>query len=251
MWGVKMLQIDEDKLKLLLLNKKNRIEIPKYNGISEIVSSVSIIITLCLSDYSQVSIIKPSYFKIVAWIVAIGILIYGAVTLIKSIRNFYSIDRLYGEIADLDPNAEHPFDIILIKNNPKLGQYLLFNSKRWNCWLFPNYHCSTKLFNQVEEMNYIKNCLKRDLDTPENINIKYIGNQISNKYSVADKINKKYNFHYFVVQNINLNFGKKCMFGFNGKRYCWMTLDKMYSNKNIVKKNEDVLDYIRKKCEIS
>lgn len=246
-----MLHIDEDKLKVLLLNKKNRIEIPKYSGIGEIISSISIIITLCLSDYSQISIIKPLYFKIIAWLIAVGILIYGTNMLRKSIFNFYSIDKLYSEIADLDSKAEHPFDIILIKNKQKSGEYLLFKSKRWNCWLFPNYHCSNKLFNKTEEIIYIKKCIKRDLNISKNVNINYIGNQISSKYSVFDKIYKKYNFHYFTIQYENFDFDRKRKFKFNGKNYCWKTLDKMYSSKNIVKKNKDVLDYVRRKCDIS
>lgn len=245
-----MLHIDEDKLKILLLNKKNRIEIPKYNGTSEIISGVSIIITLCLSDYSQITIIKPLYFGFFAWIIAIGILIYGIITLIKSILHFYSVNNLYSEIADLDQNTEHPFNIILIKNKQDPGKYLLFKSKRWNCWLFPNYHCSTILFNETEEIKYIKNCLKRDMNISNNANIKYIGNNISNKYSFSDKINKKYNFHYFIISNTSFQLNKKYMFKFNGKKYFWKTLDKMYSNKNIVKKNKDVLDYVRQKCEI-
>lgn len=246
-----MLHIDETKLKMLLLSKKNRIETPKYNGVGEIISSISIIITLCLSNYAQITIIKPLYFKIIAWLIAITILIYGIIALIKSLLNFYTIDNLYSEIADLDPDTEHPFDIVLIKNNQKSGKYLLFKSKRWSCWLFPNYHCSSNSFNQTEEIIYIKNCLKRDLNISENVNINYIGNDISNKYSVSDKINKKYNFHYFTIQFINFQFDTKHMFKFNGKRYCWMTLDKMYSSKNIVKKNKDVLDYVRQKCDIS
>lgn len=246
-----MLHINENDLKILLLNRKNKIESPKYNGIGEIISSISIMITLCLADFSQISIINPLYFKLGAWILSLIILIFGVFQFIKSIFCIYSINNLYSEIADLDPNIEHPFNIILIKNNQNSGRYLLFKSKRWNCWLFPNYHCSTNCFNQAEEILYIKKCLNRDLNIPENITVKYIGNEIINKLSVPNNIKKKYNFHYFVITNLHLQFNTKKNFRFNGKQYCWKTLDKMYSNKNIVKKNKDVLDYVRKKCEIS
>lgn len=246
-----MLHIDEDKLKLLLLNKKTRIETPKYSGIGEIISGISIIITLCLSDYSQISIINPLYFKISAWLIAIGILIYGTIMLVKSILNFYSIDKLYSEIADLDPQIEKPFNILLIKSNIKSGKYLLFKNERWNCWFFPTYLCSNDLFSLVEEIPYIKNCLKRDLGLSQNLNIEYIGSHISNKYSFSDKKYKKYHFYYFIIEYINLNINKKYIFNLNGKKYCWKTLDKMYASKNFVKKNKDVLDYVRQKCDIS
>ena len=59
-----MLNINTDELKLLLKDRKNKIERPKYNGMSEIISSISIIITLCLADFSQITLIKPLYFDI-------------------------------------------------------------------------------------------------------------------------------------------------------------------------------------------
>ena len=89
------------------------------------------------------------------------------------------------------------------------------------------------------------------MNISESIAIEYIGNEISNKCSVPNKIEKKYNFYFFIIANIILQFDKKHIFQFNGKKYCWKTLDKMYSSKNIVKKNKDVLDFVRKKCEIS
>lgn len=78
-----------------------------------------------------------------------------------------------------------------------------------------------------------------------------MGNKISEKYSVGDKVNKKYNFHYFEVTSIITDFNDKRTFRCNGKEYCWKTLDQMYADKNIVKKNRDVLDYIRRMCDIN
>lgn len=246
-----MLNIDEDKLKLLLTSKKNKLERPKHSGVGEIISGFSIIVTLCLSDFNQVSIINPMYFKIVTWTIAVCILLFGVFLCIKSIVAYYSIESLYNEIADIDPNTEHPFNIILIKNNRESGKYLLFKSKRWGCWLFPNYHCLKGIYNNKNEILHIKECLERDLNISGNISIKYLGNEISYKYSVSDKVNKKYNFHYFQIDDIKIQLNYKRKFRFNGKKYCWKTLDQMYSSNNIVKKNQDVLDYVRKNCEIS
>lgn len=246
-----MLNIDEDKLKLLLKDQKNKIERPKYNGLSDILSGFSIILTLCFADFSQVTIINPLYFQIGAWILAICILLFGICSFIGSIRNFYSVDSLYSEIADLDPNTEHPFNIVLIKSSPESGKYLLFKSTRWSCWLFPNYHCLASAFDIEAEKAHINKCLKRDLNASNNITITYLGNIISNKYSVGDKINKKYNFHFFEISTIEIQSAKKYSFRSNGKKYCWKTLDQMYSSKNIVKKNSDVLDYVRKNCDVN
>lgn len=244
-----MFNIEEDQLKLLLEKKRKIIERKKYDGIGEIISAISLMITLVLSDFSHLEVIKPGYFKFGAWSIAWIILIYGTYEFIQSLKG-YSIEQLYCEIMDLDPKIEHPFDIIIIRNST-CGKYLVFKSKRWRCWLFPNYHCLEGVFGKAKEIKYIKKCLQRDLNISEDIECKYIGNKLSEKYSAADKVRKKYNFHYFEITNLTFENDKKGRFRSNGKKYCWKTLDQMYANKNIVKKNKDVLDYVRRMCDLS
>ncbi len=242
-----MLNIDEDKLKLLLEKKRKVIERPKYSGTGEIISGISLAITLKLSDFSSLEHVNKLYFKIFVWIIAVGIFGYGVYMFINSIVNFYSVENLYSEISNIDPDAEHPFNIVLIMNSSESGEYLLFKSRRWSCLLFPNYRCSDGIFNEQQEIKHITENLRRDLKIEGKIDIEYIGNEISEKYSVGDKVRKKYNFHYFQVLNYPVEFKNKRKFQYRGKKYYWRTLDKMYSSKNIVKKNKDVLDYIRKK----
>lgn len=244
-----MLNIDEDKLKLLLQNRKNLIEKQKYSGIGDIISGISLAITLSLSDYSQLTFINPVFFKSVAWIITCIILGYGIYQFIKNIKMIYTIENLYSEISNLDPKREHPFDIIVIRDIGMSGRYLTVKSKRWKSWLFPNYHCLDGAFNITEEEKHIKECLKRDLHIKREVTITYIGNEIKEQYSVGDKVNKKYNFHYFQIAGSESIGGGRKRFYCNGKKYCWKTLDEMYSNKNTVKKNENVLAYVRQKCD--
>lgn len=246
-----MLNIDEKQLRLLLERKKGILERPKYSGMGEIISSVSLIVTLVLSDFSNITFVKPLYFKIIAWIIAITVLVYGIFTFIKSLVDTYSVDQLYSEIAGIDPKMEHPFNIVVIRNSCQKGKYLVFKSKRWNCWLFPNYHCSTSVFSKEEELKNVKDNIKRDLNVSEEFNLTYLGDETSEKYSVGDKFVKKFHFFYFEVSDLKIDFSYKRTFRCNGKRYCWKTLDKMYSSKDIVKKNKDVLDYVRYTCDIS
>lgn len=185
-----MLHIDENTLNLFLVNRKNKIENPKYNGIGEIISSISLIVTLSLADFNQVTIINPLYFQIGSWIISIFLFIFGIFIFIKSLINHYSVDNLFKEIVNLDTNTEHPFDIIILKNNDTSGKYLLFKSKRWKCWLFPNYHCSSTPFNKSEETLYIEKCIKRDLKISTSVNIQYLGNDISSKNSVPNNVEK-------------------------------------------------------------
>ena len=245
-----MLNIDEKELELLLEKRKKKIERPRYDGLGEVISSVSLIVTLVLSDFSHLTFIKPVYFKIIVWGISIAVLVRGIYAFIKSITDVYSIGQLYSEISDIDPRVEHPFDIIVIKNEVESGKYLVFKSKGWNCWLFPNYHCLTGDFSKTKELKQIKERVRKDLGISAEINFKYIGNEISRKYSFRDKVNKKYNFHYFQAVDAAIDFKGKRTFRCNGKKYCWKTLDQMYASRNIVRKNRDVLDYVRRMCDI-
>ena len=246
-----MLNIDEKQLQLLLERRRRLIEKPKYGGIADVVSGLSLAVTISLSDFSQITFTKPLYFKCIVWALTCGILVYGVFSLIKSITTFYSIENLYGELSDLDFKIEHPFNIVVIRNTYENGKYLTFKSRRWKCWLFPNYHCLNENFSKTKEAKHIKECINRDINITEDSCVKYIGNEIVTKFSVGDQIEKRYNFHYFEVNNIGVIFNNRQTFRCNGKRYCWKTLDQMYSNKNIVKKNKNVLDFVRHHCDIS
>lgn len=240
-----MLKIDEDKLKLLLEKRKKNIERPKFNGVSDIISGISLMLTIAVADFSAVTITNPQYIKVVGWIIVVAILFYGILSFVRNLKGRYSIDNLYSEIADIDPDTAHPFDIILIKN--KSGEYLVFKSRRWKCWLFPDYHCQSRPFNAQSEQVILTENLKRDLSFDSNI--EFVGDLMSKKYSVGDRVTKKYEFHFF--KSAPQNIDRRKNFRAGGKSFRWMTLEKMYSNKNIEKKNKDVLDYVRKHCDIS
>ena len=246
-----MLNIDEQQLKLLLEKKRKILGRPKYGGIGEIISGISLIITLLLSNFSHLAIIDPLYFKIIVWGISIAVLVYGIYAFVKSIIEAYSVEQLYSEISDIDPSMEHPFNIVVIRDTCETGKYLVFWSKRWKCWLFPNYHCLKEKFSKAKEETYVRECLERDLGAPEDINFRYMGNKLSTKFSVSDKVQKKYNFHYFLAIGNDFHFSKKRTFKYKGKKYCWKTLDEMYADKKIVKNNIDVLDYVRHACDIS
>lgn len=246
-----MLNIDEQQLKLLLEKKRKILERPKYGGIGEIISGISLIITLLLSDFSHLVIINPLCFKIIVWGISISVLMYGICVFVKSIIETYSVEQLYSEISDIDPSVEHPFNIIVIRDICETGKYLVVWSERWKCWLFPNYHCLKEKFSKAKEEKCIRDCLERDLDISEDINFKYMGNELSTKFSVGDKVQKKYNFHFFLVMGNDFGLSKKRTFKYKGKKYCWKTLGQMYADKKIVKNNKDVLDYVRHECDIS
>lgn len=224
---------------------------PKFDGIGEIISSLSLIITLLLSNFDNVTIIKPLYFKFIAWVISFIFLFYGLYTFAKSVINTYSLDQLLNEIVNLDSKMEHAFNIIVIRNKDRDGRYLVFKNNRWKCWLFPNCKCLNKNFDQADELANIVEKMKWNLNIEDEITGEYLGNIPSSKYSYNDKTIKRYRFYFFRVQGAKVKDDDKLSFRCNGRKYRWMTMDQMYSCRKIKKKNQDVLDYIRFKCDIS
>ena len=103
---------------------------------------------------------------------------------------------MYDEVVDLDPKTEHSFNIVVFRNIHEKGKYLLFYSKRWQCWLFPNYRCQDGKFDENAEIKQIKANIKRDLKITDRMNVKYIGEKESRKFSYSDKVTKKFQFHF-------------------------------------------------------
>lgn len=97
------------------------------------------------------------------------------------------------------------------------GKYLLFYSKRWKCWLFPNYRCQDGKFNENAEIKQIKANIKRDLKITDRMNVKYIGEKESRKFSYSDKVTKKFQFHFFEIDNGILPNNSESVFKLNGK----------------------------------
>ncbi len=237
------MQIDDKDLKLYLEENKKKIEDGKNTGIVDVFSGFSLIVTLLSGDFSCITLFSPIYFEIFAWLIAIMFIIYGTVKFIHSKKNRIKIADIYESIEKLDVNERHEFVIILIQNCRAKGEYLLSYSPRWKCKLFLDYKINGEFDPDDTDTisSFIKNFLNWDIN-PETIN--YLGNFNSEKYSFGDKITKKYLFHIYKT-TMDRQGSKFKSFRYNGKKFSWMTLDKMYKNRNIFKKNKDVLDFIR------
>lgn len=246
---VYMLQIDEKDLKLYLEKNKKKIESGKIKGIVDAFSGFSLIVTLSSGDFSGITIFPPIYFEIFAWTFAIAFMVYGIAKFIFSKINGIKIVQIYESIEKLDMKKRHEFVIILKKNSSVKGEYLLSYSPRWKCKLFPDYKINDKFDSDDTEKvsSFIKGFLNWDINPNM---IRYIGCLNSEKYSVGNKITKKYYFHFYMTTIDTLQTKSK-PFKYNGKKFYWLTLDKMYKNKNIVNKNADVLDFIRTHKNIS
>ena len=247
-----MLNIDEKELRQLLVeDRKSYIETSQSDGIGEAISGFSLIISYWLGDFSKISPILGAS----AWIFAIAILLYGIYKFYKVKRRFYSAKNLYEEICELDDSYEHPFNILLLKSNKKDGRYLLYHNKRWRTYHFPNYKASTTPYDEkTEKGNALKSFMDSfDISDKEQITISKIGDIYDRKYSVGDKTYKKFHFYFYQVET-NHQFPNHwwiSSFSYNGKKYVWYTLDKMYKKRSIKRTNERVLDFVRNNLEPS
>ncbi len=247
-----MLNIEEKDLELFLEQNKDKLETKRISGLGEIISGISLCVTLLCSEFEKNQFLSVNFLDFFAWLIALLVLIVGIYRLGKGICNPYTVKQIFDEIKELDADTKHVFNIVLIKNSDSKGEYLLFKNKRWRCKLFPNYHALDKNYDKVKETENLYMLLPRDIGVKkENLSISYHGFKPSAKYSYGDKINKNYIFHFYVVDIAGNEKIKHKPFRFNGKRYCWMTLENMYLDKNISKKNSDVLDYVRNNMSIS
>lgn len=248
-----MLQIKEENLEKFLEKEKGHLFFDIIiKGGGNLLAGISIIIGIIFMNYKELALYQKIFY-LFSLFIAIIVSFTGIIQIIRSIKNKMTPERLFQEIKELDENTFHNFNIILIKNGEKKGQYLLFKSNRWSCKLFPNYRClKNEDIDLQKEIPNIKRLLKLDFGKNFNFIIKYFGKIQSTKYSVGDRVNKKYNFFFYEVTSSKFikEFGSK-NFTSNGKKFYWMTLDKIQNDKNIIKKNSDVLDFIRNNFTVS
>ena len=134
---------------------------------------------------------------------------------------------------------QHNHSLIIIKNSaPGIKtKYLTYYDERWDCKLFHN------------EAFIISN-LSNDLGIPKKeIKCKYISSRVQEKYSVSHNENRVYNHRLYEVEFINI---PKIMnendFSIKSRHYYWMTISEMEKDDNIMKKNMEVVDFV-KECE--
>lgn len=245
------IEIENEQLKLYLQQRKKMIEFKKFSGIGEIISGISLIITLLCSDFKD-SIIHAQAINIIFFIISFSILGYGVFMLINSLFNYFTIEICYRDICELDQKSKHRQNIIVMTDNSEKGRYLLVYNLPWKCYLFPSY--IGKVSNsEDQEISHFKPLFNKSIGVKSNIiELNPIGTLNSRKINYAEKSYMNYEFHFYKVKVNKLDkvFNKK-RFKYNGKKFIWMTLDEMYKSRNIMKKNKDVVVFINDLIGIS
>ena len=121
-------------------------------------------------------------------------------------------------------------------------KYLVYYDERWDCKLFLNY----KTVDRADEESVI-NKVSADLNVDKSqINCRYISSKVQEKYSESHQENRIYNHRLYEIKiQVFPEDEQKENFVVNGRHYYWMSISEMERDPNIVKKNLDVIDFVK------
>lgn len=142
-------------------------------------------------------------------------------------------------IVEINSNKFHEFSLIAVKN--LRGEYLQKYDNRWDCWLFPYVRSTDNNKENVD--SYISSLLKISIVT------KYITTAKHCKYSESDKVYKIYNHKLYEVSlnDVPRNMAQNELL-IDGIRYRWMTIAELEQDDNVMKKNDDIIAFVKSKC---
>lgn len=235
-----------DKIKLRLLLEKRRDHIKnKVEGIDILITALIYVVSLLCCEFKTVLGLDKMVIQTLAWVLAFAIIVYGVYKMIKSLKNRYNHEMLFGEIENLD-EVLHKFSIVAIKDSFEkyANRFLLYYDDNWKCWFFFSFH-TADYQNEESVIHRLSNKLKIDAKA---ISLAYVSDRIQPKFSEKDQVNKVY-YHTLYVGTISKfsDVLKQKEFELDGIRYRWFTIEEMESDEVIMNKNKDVVSFVKEK----
>ena len=233
--------LDETDLKLLLEEKRELIgnRIP----VDSLFAAIAFI-------FSAVSDSQNDFFGIPGLSIKTGLIIIGLWYLLKIVRDFalsifkrYNHMKLFKDIKNLN-RIHHEHSLICIRDtfSSPSTRFLLYDDERWDCKLFLNtktidYNNDTAIIDQISSwLNLDKN----------DIHCRYITSRVQEKYSVSHHENRIYNHRLYEVQIFSFPEEIRSEdFTIHDRHYYWMSIDEMEKDENILKKNLEVVDFVK------
>lgn len=240
--------LDESELKLILETYRDNIS-DKKNWLDNIGTSGSLFLTLISSDFKDLWMIKAEYIKYTVWAITAYFFIKGVLTYRANCKSSFNKDVLFQKISEKSEIEKVPFSIIVIKDefSDFPNRLLVYEDGRWGCKLFLNYYMQSEngeaeKFNQLESVsNYLK-ISKSDMV------IDYLFMKESTKYSPTAHKDKIYDFYYYYVKIRKEAFSdemRQSTFNIDGRRFRWMSMDELWSDRVTVERNSDVLRVVK------
>ena len=161
----------------------------------------------------------------------------------KMRKNKYDHNVLLNDIQKLD-KIQHKHSLVAIQSLDTSAEkkYLVYYDERWDCKLFLNY----KTVDRADEESVI-NKVAGDLNVDKSqISCRYISSRVQEKYSESHQENRLYNHRLYEIKiQVFPEYELKENFVVNGRHYYWMSISDMEKDPNIVKKNQDVIDFVK------
>lgn len=157
-------------------------------------------------------------------------------------KELYDHNVLCNEIEKLDL-IQHNHSLIAIKDSFSTGkEFLLYYDEKWDCKLFLNYKTQDRN-NEAALKEYVAADLQLDKNQ---IICKYKTSRVQEKYSVSHKENRVYNHRLYEMEIGQFpECERKKDFILNNKHYYWMSIEEMEADENIIKKNLEVVDFVK------
>lgn len=236
------MQLLIDKKDLELLLEKKRDFIGNKVAVDTIVAAVSFFLSVFTANYNQVlgawGDEPQTIFRLIGVVYMVKIIYdFG-----MSCRNVYNHNVLEKEIEELNM-IQHDHSLIAIRNtyDEMHEKFLVYYDERWDCKLFLNYKTVDRN-NEAALIDRISADLQVDKDA---IHIQYLTSRVQEKYSVSHKENRVYNHRLYEVVVQQWKEEQEQDFSINGKHYYWMSISEMEHDSNILKKNIEVVDFVK------
>ena len=232
--------IDDVKLNLLLETKKSFIG--KNVAWDSFLSALSFLISVVLASYRDFFGIPGVVLKTVFVILGIFFTTKSIVDIYSSKKNNYSYSDLLSDINKLN-EITHNHSIVVIKDtfNKYPNRMLVYDDTRWDCKFFLNYK------ENANNESFIKQHLSQELKIePHDIDLEYHGQRIHEKFSESARKKKVYSHKFYLATIRNFSdLMQRDSFECDGRQYYWMTVPELEQDRNVQKKNSDILEYVK------
>lgn len=143
-------------------------------------------------------------------------------------------------VAEINMNVYHDFSLVAIKRED--DRFLQKYDEDWECWLFPYYRTMDN------NKAYVENQIENEFDIKYNISYVTVAEHC--KYSIRDKVYKRYKHKLYKVdlKEIPSNM-MQTEFELSEIRYRWMSIEEMEQSQEIMDKNDDIVAFIKKNIE--
>lgn len=210
------------------------------------ISGISLWVTLSTSQFKNIPKSLSPYFQFAMYLIAAAVFIIGTYNLYNSFRSRRVIQNIYDGILELEVGRVHTVNIVLLKNAPQKGKYLLVKNKAWRCELFHSYNALSGQYNQSKELENVKSSFARDIGIdPQFLQLTHLGSMPEHtKICAGTNTPYRYVFHFYRVEVKTTEVRLNRSFHYNGNKYVWRSLNQMLKNKNTMKKNADVVNFV-------